>query len=390
MDWLRQLDAFPKALDDFRIKTKSGAVVSLIAISLMCLLFVEELKYFYRIETLDRLYVNPEVNSTTLRVSFDFSFPIIPCNLLSIDAVDDMGLTQPLLWSEVYKHRIDSSGNVIGEKQTHEIGDTIRTEDEIKALAKLPEIPDVNAKCGNCYGSAPVGTCCNTCQEVRDSYARIGWRFKPQDILQCRREAAIETLKEQNEKDGGCQIYGNLHLSRTSGHFHVAPHTSIHKQGEEQQELTFLDLLSFTFAQFNITHTINSLSFGTNFPGYKSPLDGQERVVQDTHGMHQYYIKVVPTRYKSYGAESAIESNQYSVTEHLRHLAPGSGRGLPGVYFYYEVSPVMAVFEETRGTFLRFLTSICAILGGLFTVMGILDHLFSAVWTYFKKDSLRS
>ena len=25
-----------------------------------------------------------------------------------------------------------------------------------------------------------------------------------------------------------------------------------------------------------------------------------------------------------------IDSNQYSVTEHLRHLAPNSGRGLPG------------------------------------------------------------
>ena len=32
-----------------------------------------------------------------------------------------------------------------------------------------------------------------------------------------------------------------------------------------------------------------------------------------------------------------VASNQYSVTEHLRHISVGSGRGLPGVWFFYEV-----------------------------------------------------
>ncbi len=41
-------------------------------------------------------------------------------------------------------------------------------------------------------------------------------------------------------------------------------------------------------------------------------------------GMYQYYVKVVPTRYK-YLAGNEIESNQYAVTEHMRHLSPGSG-----------------------------------------------------------------
>ena len=40
---------------------------------------------------------------------------------------------------------------------------------------------------------------------------------------------------------------------------------------------------------------------------------------------------------------------QYSVTEHMSHLSPGSGRGLPGIYFHYEVSPIHAIFEEKRG-----------------------------------------
>lgn len=385
MEQLRKLDAFPKALDDFRVRTRSGAVVSLVALALMVLLFFSELNYFLQVETVDHLFVNIESNSTRVMVSFDISFPVIPCDLLSIDAVDDMGLPQPMLSSEIYKHKIDQEGKKIGDARPHEIGNSIRTEEEVKALAKLPDVSATEAICGNCYGAAPTGTCCNTCQEVRDAYANIGWRFKPQDVLQCRREAALETLHDANEKEGGCQIYGHLHLG-TSGHFHIAPHSHVHKQGSAYEGFNLLDLLTFTFAQFNITHTVHSLSFGDNFPGFKSPLDGQVRVLQDTHGMYQYYIKVVPTKYKKYNDVNEIESNQYAVTEHLRHLSPGSGRGLPGVYFYYELSPVLAVFQETRGTFLRFITSVCAILGGLFTVMGLVDKVVNVILAYFKKD----
>ena len=100
------------------------------------------------------------------------------------------------------------------------------------------------------------------------------------------------------------KVYGRLELNKGSGQFHIAPHKQFHKlagaggggAGEENLALGFfnlLDLISFTFDQFNITHTINSLSFGDNFPGIKSPLDGEVRTVQDTHGMYQYYIKVL-------------------------------------------------------------------------------------------------
>lgn len=80
-------------------------------------------------------------------------------------------------------------------------------------------------------------------------------------------------------------------------------------------------------------------------------LDGQSRVIKDGYGMYQYYfqvcsqtvacivllpsygraqlallLQVVPTRYRFLNG-TTIETNQYSVTEHLRHVNPGSGRG---------------------------------------------------------------
>ena len=139
-----------------------------------------------------------------------------------------------------------------------------------------------------------------------------------------------------------------LEPTHTSGHFHLAPHKKLHT-GADQPGSAFnlLELISFAFDQFNITHIVNELSFGEQFPGMQNILDSQSRAIQDTHGMYQYYIKVVPTRYR-YLNGTEIESNQYSVTEYMRHLAPGSGRGLPGLYFYYEVLPIQALVTESR------------------------------------------
>jgi hypothetical protein len=39
-----------------------------------------------------------------------------------------------------------------------------------------------------------------------------------------------------------------------------------------------------------------------------------------------------------------------------------------GVWFFYEVSPVHVEFQERRRGLLPFLTSVCAIVGGIFSV----------------------
>jgi hypothetical protein len=376
------LDAFGKASDEYRLKTKTGAIVSIISVIIILYLLVGEIRYFYKEEVMESLYVNT-TRAESIVIDFDLSFPSLPCALLSVDAVDDHGLPIPDAVHEVYKHRLDTGGvRVGGAERQEQLGDSIRTESQLKQLVQdrgntvIDETDKTNnqPKCGNCYGAGRRDQCCNTCQDVKDAYARLGWHFKPQGIVQCAAESALQTLKEQNSEDGGCQVYGRIALSRTSGHFHIAPHQKMHDTKLQSGVFTLLDLLAFTFDQFNVSHTVNSLSFGDHFPGIKSPLDGQVRMLRDTHGMQQYFIKVVPTRYVQLDG-STISSNQYSVTEHMSHLAPGSGRGLPGVYFYYEVSPIQSTVTVRRPRLLRFLTSLCAIVGGAFSLMGMVDLL---------------
>ena len=41
----------------------------------------------------------------------------------------------------------------------------------------------------------------------------------------------------------------------------------------------------------------------------------------------------------------------------------------------YELSPIMVKFTETSKSFAHFLTGVCAIIGGVFTVAGIIDSM---------------
>jgi hypothetical protein len=355
-----------------------------------------------------------------LKVNFDLSFPHIACNLLALDAVDESGIPQKGVVHDIYKRKLTSGGLAVGlASKHHELGNGLLSEKDVEDLHKDMDSSSGSSSsssssggsgsdggsgeggveaaavggCGNCYGAGDVGECCNTCDDVRRAYDRKGWLFQSQGISQCATENKRTTLRDGSAVDGGCQIYGHLELSMAAGgHFHIVPHKRLHSADGSKVPgglMNLLDLIFFTYDQFNITHKVNSLRFGDNFPGITSPLDGRYRQLEDKHGMYQYYIKIVPTRYKGLNGKEIV-SNQYAVTEHMRHLSPGSGKALPGLYFFYEVSPVQAVFEERRVRRpLSFLTSVCAIVGGAFQVMGIVDLAFVSFQKVFKGELIR-
>lgn len=105
MDILKSLDIFPKVKDEYRIRTSTGAIISITALILMSLLFFSELSLFFQVNVNDELYVNTAV-SQKLRVSFDISFHEIPCSLLALDVVDDTGIVQKDATHHVYKHKL--------------------------------------------------------------------------------------------------------------------------------------------------------------------------------------------------------------------------------------------------------------------------------------------
>ena len=47
---------------------------------------------------------------------------------------------------------------------------------------------------------------------------------------------------------------------------------------------------------------------------------------------------------------------------------------VPNAVFHYDISPVMVVVREETQAFATFVTKICAVIGGIYTVIGLIDN----------------
>jgi hypothetical protein len=204
---------------------------------------------------------------------------------------------------------------------------------------------------------------------------RWGLHDGEQTFEQCRREAR---KRAANMAEGeGCIVHGTVEVARASGNLHIAPvssaqHTAAGAPIEQPRNLRFIDV-----AHFNVTHTINRLSFGDDFPGQVSPLDGVERRSASGPGVARYFIKVVPTVYtRLSGAE--LRSNQFASTEHFKPVREDDRIfQVPGIHFAYDVTPLRVRITERRGrTFASFFVRCAATIGGVFTVAGMVDKIF--------------
>ena len=57
-------------------------------------------------------------------------------------------------------------------------------------------------------------------------------------------------------------------------------------------------------------------------------------------------------------------------------------------YLRYDLTPITVKYSKRRKPFYSFLTTICAILGGTFTVAGIIDSIIFTASNVFKKFEL--
>ncbi|KAL2254412.1 UNVERIFIED_CONTAM: Endoplasmic reticulum-Golgi intermediate compartment protein 3 [Sesamum indicum] len=410
---LRNLDAYPKINEDFSSRTASGGVITLVSSIVIALLFLSEFRLYLHTVTDTKLVVDTS-RGGKLRINFDVTFPAIPCTLLSLDTMDISGERHLDIKHDIFKKRIDSHGNVIEVRQEG-IG-APKIERPLQRHGGRLEHNETY--CGSCYGAETSDDdCCNSCEEVREAYRKRGWGLTNTDLIdQCKREGFVQKVKE--EVGEGCNIHGSLEVNKVAGNFHFAPGRSFH------QNAHLLDLLALQTENYNISHKINKLSFGDSIPGIVNPLDGVQWVQENPNGVYQYFTKVrllrlyvnptphrppipsiendeygcgftlaiartivaaiiwpanlkaiwlhseslrsrsvVPTIYTNIRGHT-IESNQFSVTEHYKS-SEVDFRSPPGVFFFYDLSPIKVTFAEAHTPFLHFLTHICAIVGVL-------------------------
>ncbi|KAK2166251.1 hypothetical protein LSH36_40g05030 [Paralvinella palmiformis] len=323
---LRDFDAYPKTLEDFRVKTYSGAAVTIISGAFMFILFCMELNYYLTTEIQPELFVDTS-KGQKLKINIDVTFPKVGCSFLGLDAMDVSGEQQLDIDHNIFKQRLDASGELVTEPPVkEELGDN--SENMIKLAG---EKLDPN-RCESCYGAES--------EELKDAYRKKGWAFNnAMDIEQCKRDGWIDKIEEQ--KNEGCRIYGYIEVNK-----------------------------------FNMSHTVNHLSFGTDYPGQVNPLDLLTQIAKSDSMMFQYFVKIVPTSYVRINGEM-LETNQYSVTKHQKVVTSGilGEQGLPGMFVTYELSPMLVKYTEKNRSFTHFLTGVCAIVGGVFTVAGLIDSM---------------
>eukprot|EP01083_Nonionella_stella_P051785 137501_1 len=309
---VKSLDLFPKYQEAAGlVRTREGATVSAVSLLIIIALFCSEFLEFMQHNTREHVKVDTTIGQQ-IPINFDITFHHLPCAGATVDAMDVTGDQQVDVIKQVSKQRLDLNGNYLGEAEV------------------FP-----------------------------------GAMFLPPFII---------ILPNLNRNEG-CRLKGTLHVNKVAGNFHIALGKS-HSQGVRHVH----HFSPSDIPKFNSSHTINHFAVGGDFPGVKYPLDGVVKIL--THeggGIYQYYLKIIPTVYQSVWG-SMLQTNQYSVTDQFKPI-PEMKVGesfvpqLPGVFFSYGFSNFMVEVTDETESFTQFVVQLCAIVGGVITITGIVDSI---------------
>ncbi|KAK5992175.1 ER-derived vesicles protein ERV41 [Cladobotryum mycophilum] len=164
-----------------------------------------------------------------------------------------------------------------------------------------------------------------------------------------RRAKWAKTPRHRGSTDS-CRVFGSLDLNKVQGDFHITA------RGHGYMEMgEHLD-----HDKFNFSHIISEMSFGHFYPSLVNPLDSTINEAEANFHKFQYYLSLVPTVYST--PSRMIFTNQYAVTEQSKVV---TDHNVPGIFFKYDIEPILLAIEETRDGFLFFLVKLINIISGV-------------------------
>mmetsp|Transcript_42301 Transcript_42301/g.128322 ORF Transcript_42301/g.128322 Transcript_42301/m.128322 type:complete len:477 (-) Transcript_42301:424-1854(-) len=182
----------------------------------------------------------------------------------------------------------------------------------------------------------------------------------------------------------GCQISGHLMVNRVPGNFHVEAKSVNH---------------NLNAAMTNLTHRVNHLSFGE--PGFAesrkmkrilkqlpeahqqfNPMDDTIYPTSEYHQAYHHYIKVVSTHLDMSGGWGKLTSYQFLEQSQIVYY---DDVNVPEARFSYDLSPMSVTVSKEGRKWYDYLTSLCAIIGGTFTTLGLID---AVLYKFFKAKKI--
>ncbi|KAM5585724.1 protein disulfide-isomerase 5-3 [Rosa sericea] len=195
-----------------------------------------------------------------------------------------------------------------------------------------------------------------------------------------------ENAKRPAPLTGGCRIEGYVRVKKVPGNLIISAHSGTH---------------SFDASQMNMSHYISHLSFGrTIAPKVMSDvkrlipylgrsherLNGRSFINHRDIGANvtiEHYLQIVKTEVITGRSHKLIEEYEYTA-----HSSLIQSLNIPVAKFHFELSPMQVLVTENQKSFSHFITNVCAIIGGVFTVAGILDSILHNTLRLVKKIEL--
>ena len=182
----------------------------------------------------------------------------------------------------------------------------------------------------------------------------------------------------------GCRLKGSFEVMRVPGNFHI----SSHAYGDVIKEM----LMTYKDLEFDMSHTVNHISFGneneltnveSEFKGVGNlyPLDMVYTKDNKDNMLFEYYLNIVPTIYGDVNGKE-IKVHQFTYNKSKSQ----SGLLIPTIYFRYDISPILVKYTQDKPNAFNVVVNVCAVLGGLITISGMLHSLILKLIKKHNKD----
>lgn len=196
------------------------------------------------------------------------------------------------------------------------------------------------------------------------------------------REEHEEQRKLEKDDHPGCMMSGFLLVNRVPGNFHIEMRSKNHNINPPMA---------------NMSHVVNSLSFGPIIPRSverrlnaipdaffslknTKPMDGGVYVNERLHQAYHHYIKVVSTSVevsnRLMGKNAVLAYQMVGSSQMLNY----QDTEVPEARFSYDINPMSVVISRKGKQWYEFVTSMCALIGGTFTVVGLISGFLNVVF----------
>ncbi|KAL4480097.1 hypothetical protein ABPG74_020613 [Tetrahymena malaccensis] len=312
MSSFRKFDVFQKANQDVDSSSSVGGLFSIAALVIGFILFFHEYQEWSKYNIVRKLEVQ-SLNQTIINTNIDLTFFNAPCSLINLDILYQDG-------QKAYQDHTTTLTRIRLDKLNKQIG-----------IESTPQIEGTE----------------NNQQKI---------------------EEVIQQIKNKEQ----CRIQGQLFLNTIPGSFNFRLLEMIGLEEELQKQL-------------NVNHKINKLSFGDiiktkkiekvlGLDKYDGEAFDESRYNYEYRCSYDNYIKILPLNAENIKELDLLRTSSFRFTMY-QQVIPKEQTDIVQVSFNYLVSPINIVYQTKNKSVYNFIVQVCAIIGGIFCVFGIINSL---------------